>query len=350
MDKLFEADYGEKLSTLLEALYKDGLVSSIQSISASCLQLTVFEKFHVIITMKIVEKAVDVKLSNFSDSVAHLCSQIEKSILEFDASRLSNLLTILVADAFKLLFNETSEFKTIECIGVSDSTTVVLAKRSSKALVKCSLQSDGKLQLSFLKSYMKPFKGILSFEFNEEASSLSLASIPQALDQMIDVVSAFSASVSESDNHSQLKEIVSSVGLKGELVGHKTFVIFSEGLPSSVKSVSLLDNGPSAFSLAFDTIWGTYICPTGAQSIMKLLPNTIKLFWINEYSAKFGFESTMTQDFKLRLVEDRNELIIGIDEEFRLSTFGQSRQELDALLNGREFNIYSFFDLLNSSK
>ncbi len=345
--KLFEFEYGSKVYGLLASLCSEGLTRSIESISQYCMQLTMFQNFHVIVTLRVVEKAIDVKVSNFVVDLSHVCVQIAKSILDFDFNRLSTLMSILAIHALKQSFDENSEFKSIECTGVSDAATMVLAKRGSKILIKCSLHSDGSLQLSYLNSTMKPFKGILSLEFSEDSSKSVILKICHSLDVLIDSVSSFSSQLLEPDNRSNLAEAITVLGLEGEFISRNTFTVYSQGLPPSLKSINLNESDSKSFEIVFDTVSGAYTYTAELEYLTKSITNIVKILWIHETSHQLGIESSIDDPIKLQLKANQGLCMISLDQKHDLSASGPSKQELDALLLSKQFDIYSLFEFLN---
>ncbi len=304
-----------------------------------------FENFHVVLTFNAVERGVDVKMSSALDESGSLRSQIENALLDLDLNRLFTLITIINIRVLQQIFDSCSDFKCIECIGVSDSFTIVLAKIGSPALIKVTLQPDRKLYLSRLRSSMKLFKGILSFEFTDGTSTGY--TIPHARDKLFNLISAFSAEISEQTGHNELSEMVSFLGLKGEFNNNNSFTILSHGLPSHLQSVVLLHEGPSKFSLVFVNDVNIYTRPVDAQNLSKRLTNFVKIFWIHETLIQSGLEATISSDLTLKFSVKSEALSIEFTDGYDFVVSGPSKLDLENILNAKELEIYTFFEFFN---
>lgn len=322
------------------------LINGFEAYSVSCFKLLVLNHFQIILSLNAMEKQIDVKFANFPLDKTPIAEQIKTALLEFDQGRLAAVFAVICCQVSKQLLSEYSEFRVVECIGVSDMNTVVISKPGTKTLAKCTFHSDGTLTLTGLGTTMKTFKGILSFEFKEDSSQTTTSAIPQDCQQLLAMFESFFQRLYEQTNQTRLFDAISTLKLKGDFVDDFTFSVYSQGFPSIVKSAVLKESSPGLLSLSVSTVNETFVFNVLPESIMNLLASTTKILWIHDHSTQLGISSVVDANLNLNIKTEKNCLLLSLGDRFDIIADGPAKNELEEILNATSFNIYDFFERL----
>lgn len=347
LSKLFDREYGAKILNLILSLYDHGLIGSYEYLSESCFKLAIFDEFNILITLSHVEKRVNVKFSQSLGELSAIAGHIEEAIIGCDYPRLANTFTILCSHTFRKIFFTSPELRVVDCIGISDQTTTVLAKLESKILVKTTFQADGMLIMTCLTAEMESAKGILSFKFVEDFEKVVKIEIPQNQEKLYDLVSTFVRQMPKDESGGDLSDVVSILRLKGDFLDESSFSIFSQGFPSCIISAILKEIDRNTFSIAFETVFDTYNVDVEMQFIPKLLSNAVKILWIYENSSQLGYKSGIDHQLNVSIAAPKGDHSIALTDTFDFVVTGNLKDDLIACLDSPEFSPYLFFELLN---